>query len=62
MFNSVNENREIKEDVKIDNLEPIISPPPITQPSSAIGYSVNNRELCKKYGSVYNVHCNKLLR
>jgi len=62
MFNSVNENREIKEDVKIDNLEPIISPPPITQPSSAIGYTVNNRELCRKYGSVYNVHCNKLLR
>jgi len=55
MFNSVNENREIIE-------EPTISPPPIIQPSSTIGYSVNNRELCKKYGSVYNVHCNKLLR
>ena len=61
MFNSVNENREIIED-EIDNLEPIISPSPITQPTSTIGYSVNNRELCKKYGSVYNVHCNKLLR
>jgi len=61
MFNSVNENREIIED-EIDNLEPTISPPPIIQPSSTIGYSVNNRELCKKYGSVYNVHCNKLLR
>ncbi len=61
MFNSINENREIIED-EIDNLEPIISPPPITQPSSTIGYTVNNRELCRKYGSVYNVHCNKLLR
>ena len=69
MFDSINENKpieiienEIKEDVQIDNLEPIFSRPSITQPSSAIGYTVNNRELCKKYGSVYNVHCNKLLR
>jgi triacylglycerol esterase/lipase EstA (alpha/beta hydrolase family) len=74
MFDSVNENKpieineinEIKEDVKIDNkidnLNPIISPIEDVQPSSAIGYTVNNRELCKKYGSVYSSHCNKLLR
>jgi len=69
MFDSVNENKpieineikEIKED-EIDNLDPIFSPQENVQPSSAIGYTVNNRELCKKYGSVYNVHCNKLLR
>jgi len=61
MFNSVNENREIKED-EIDNLEPLFSPQEDIQPSSSIGYTVNNRELCRKYGSVYNVHCNKLLR
>ena len=67
MFDSVNENKpieinEIKEDVKIDNLDPIFSPQEDIQPSSAIGYTVNNRELCKKYGSVYSSHCNKLLR
>jgi hypothetical protein len=70
MFDSVNENKpieineinEIKEDIKIDNLDPIFSPQEDIQPSSAIGYTVNNRELCLKYGSVYSVHCNKLLR
>ena len=54
MYDSVNENRPIEEEV--------ISPEEITQPSPAIGYTVNNRELCKKYGSVYSAHCNKLLR
>jgi len=65
MFDSVNENKPIEgvEEVKSDDLEENFSPlPDITQPSPSIGYSVNNRELCKKYGSVYNVHCNKLLR
>ena len=68
MFDSINENKPIEiikdeiKDVEIDNLEPIISPPSINQPSSTIGYTVNNRELCKKYGSVYSSHCNKLLR
>ena len=69
MFDSINENKpleiienEIKEDVEIDSLEPVISLPSLTQPSSTIGYTVNNRELCKKYGSVYSSHCNKLLR
>jgi len=73
MFDSVNENKpieineikeikEINEDVKIDNLDPIFSPQEDINPSSAIGYTVNNRELCRKYGSVYSSHCNKLLR
>ena len=69
MFDSINENKpleiienEIKEEVEINSLEPVISPPSLTQPSSTIGYTVNNRELCKKYGSVYSSHCNKLLR
>jgi len=73
MFDSVNENKpieineikeikEINEDVKIDNLDPIFSPQEDIQPSSSIGYTVNNRELCKKYGSVYSSHCNKILR
>ena len=68
MFDSINENKPIEiikdeiKDVEIDNLDPIISPPSINQPSSTIGYTVNNRELCKKYGSVYSSHCNKLLR
>jgi len=61
MFDSVNENNPIEE-VKSDSLDDNFSPPPIIQPSSSIGYSVNNRELCKKYGSAYSVHCNKLLR
>jgi len=61
-INEINEIKEIKEDVKIDNLDPIFSPQEDIQPSSAIGYTVNNRELCKKYGSVYSSHCNKLLR
>ena len=61
MFDSVNENREIKED-ESDNLEPLFSPQEDIQPSLSIGYTVNNRELCKKYGSVYSSHCNKLLR
>jgi len=70
MFDSVNENKpieineinEIKEDVKSDSLDPLFSPQENIQPSLSIGYTVNNRELCKKYGSVYSSHCNKLLR
>jgi len=76
MFDSINENKpieineinkpieinEIKEDVKSDSLDPLFSPQENIQPSLSIGYTVNNRELCKKYGSVYSSHCNKLLR
>lgn len=61
MFDSVNENIQI-EDVKSDSLEDNFSPPSDITPSSSLGYTVDNRELCKKYGSVYSVHCNKLLR
>ena len=62
MFDSVNENEPIEE-VKSDrDLEVNFSPLPDITPSSSLGYTVNNRELCKKYGSVYSVHCNKLLR
>jgi hypothetical protein len=58
MFDSVNENRPIEETEETE----VISPEEITQPSSAIGYTVNNRELCRKYGSIYSSQCNKLLR
>ena len=61
MFDSVNENREIEE-AKSEGLEDNFSPPLDLKPSSSLGYTVDNRELCKKYGSVYSVHCNKLLR
>ena len=60
MFDSVNEDRPIQqiEAEPITQEQTPFSPEQISQPSSAIGYTVYNRDLCKKYGSVYSVHCN----
>ena len=63
MFDSISENRpiEIIEEVEINSLEPVISQPSITQPSSTIGYTVDNISLCKKYPN-YSPQCKKILR
>mgnify|MGYP003631542679 FL=1 len=56
MFDSVNENKSIETETRVFS--------PKENINIAIGnsYTVNNRELCKKYGSVYDVHCNKIFR
>jgi|5_EtaG_2_1085323.scaffolds.fasta_scaffold04138_4 hypothetical protein len=60
MFDAIDQNKSIEED--IIETDTTFSPEQISQPSSSIGYTVDNRELCKKYGSVYDVHCNKIFR
>jgi len=62
MFDSINENRPIQQiETETETEETLFSPEQITQPSSSIGYNVDNISLCKKYPN-YSPQCKKILR
>ena len=61
MFDAVEQNKSI-EDNNIETETRVFSPKENINIATGNSYTVNNRELCKKYGSVYDVHCNKIFR
>jgi len=63
MFDSINENRPLKqiEAEPITQEQTLFSQEQITQPSSSIGYTVDNISLCRKYPN-YSPQCKKILR
>jgi len=60
MFNAVDQNKSIEDN--IIETDTTFSPNEIINLASGRSYNTNNRDLCMKYGSVYDVHCNKIFR
>ncbi len=63
MFNAVDQNKSIEQQDIIIGTDTTFSPNEIINiASGGRSYNTNNRDLCMKYGSVYDSHCNKIFR